>query len=525
MRIQSRLAVCCIFVVTCHAVARSQDPVNKGIQLPAAQEATQLASPPPVKHSVTFQDNRVGFVPAASLPQHLQKCSSVAPSGYAGSACAVILGRDLPISPPSLSLPAGTTVYIVLNNPHGDENIAFNNVTAFIAPEDLLADALRSLVTPGSSFVAHGVFQPFDLIMNGPPPRKTEKPRDQDPIPSLQEEVLGRLQTVLSDVQDANTTLTCLETYKPVAGPKGKLYCDQTGYLTPDAFDINSDDSVISEAIAVANNAAKEILPVGELTHIDALLKASPCLRKAPSDNCYGEFDQDQSLESLYDAQVTSLQTSQNALLTGVQTLKTLAPMPKQLVFMATLGKNHNSTVTVIGTEIVTKTATTIGTVAINTQATRFVLSSGLLYGSTAYRNYSLTNQFSGGVASTTMQITKTLNQPAIDFPVVMGSIMSRYLSNRAWENRCPNHCAFLFSVGIGANLAAKTADLAGGPSFQIGGFLITPVAIGARQNHLLNGLYVGQTNSGLTASSGITSANHWVPGGGIAITYTIPTP
>jgi hypothetical protein len=199
--------------------------------------------------------------------------------------------------------------------------------------------------------------------------------------------------------------------------------------------------------------------------------------------------------------------------------------MPAQLVFMAKLTKNHNAVITVTGTEVATKTATTIGTVTLNTQATRFVLSTGLLYGSTAYRNYSITSQFNSGVVNGTTQITKTLNVPAIDFPFVMGSYMSRSLSNHNWENRCPNHCAFLFSIGIGANLVAKTADIAGGPSFQIGGFLITPVVMGARQNHLLNSLYVGQTNSGITQTSGITSANHWVPGGGIALTYTIPTP
>ena len=114
---------------------------------------------------------------------------------------------------------------------------------------------------------------------------------------------------------------------------------------------------------------------------------------------------------------------------------------------------------------------------------------SGVMYTSTPYRTYAITNQVTNGAATGTTMVTKSSSTPSIDFPIVFGSYLFRSLSQAKWENKCPNHCAFLFSAGLGLNLGAKTADLAGGPSFQLGGFIFTPVAVGARQNHLLDGV------------------------------------
>jgi hypothetical protein len=523
-----RLVFLCLALAGWNIALAQQPAESQPSQGSPQQVATPAASGPP-KHNfsvVKYQGNSAGWVKVDTLTDKLQDCSNNAPGGYSGkpNACLVTIDRDLPISPGTLSMPGGTTVYIKLLRPHADESIAFNNVTALVAPEDLAADALKSLVSPASSIVFNQVLG-FNIFTNAKTPRKPEKP-EEDTVPGFQEKVLNRLQTVTNDVQDANTALTCLETYKPVIGGPGHKVCDQTGILNPDDLS-TADGSVLESAINTAKAAAGEDLPVAELKYIDSLLsdEMKTCNKKKPGNDCYTTLDTDQSIENIYNAQITSLQTAQGALLQSVQTLSTIPPMEQQFVFMATLAKNNNATITITGTEFLTKTATTIGTVTINTTPTRFVLSTGVMYTSTPYRSYAITNQVSGGIATGSTMVTKSNNVPSIDFPIVFGSYLFRSLSRANWENKCPNHCEFLFSGGVGLNLGAKTADFAGGPSFQLGGFIFTPVAVGARQNHLLNGVYVGQTNSGITTSSNLPTSNHWTVGGGFAITYTIPTP
>jgi hypothetical protein len=502
----------------------------------AVAQQRPLAPPKPIPHQyarINFQGNSSGWV-ASIPPDVLQSCSINAPGGYKGNACSVTFNRDLPISPASLSLPPSTTVYIVLANPHPDETIAFNDVTVQQAPEDLAADTLKNLVSPLSNIQFQNL-NVFEDAMIGRQNKTTKKPvfrkpnSAKDTVPIEQAKVEDRLKAAGTQLQNAAAMFGCLELYKPfVTDPKGIIVCDQTGILPANALTSPDDEAaLLGTAIAAAKSATATDLPVAELKHIDAELndRITLCAKLPITDQCYKDLDTDQSIENLYNSQVTALTTAQGTLLQAIQTLSTIPPPESPLIYSATLGKNNNATITITGTEVITKTVTTIGTVTINSQATRFVLSSGLMYTSAAYRSYAITSVFTGNMAGTMTQITKTSSIPAIDFPVVFGSYLFRSLSHQAWENKCSNHCAILFSVGVGANLAAKTADIAGGPSFSVGGFLITPVAIGARQNHLLNSLYVGQKDSGIMQSSGLTTANHWVPAGGIAISYTIPTP
>jgi hypothetical protein len=479
--------------------------------------------------AISFSQTVAGWVTAPSIPTPIQDCVNNAPGGYAANRCLVTINRDLPISPPTLVLPGGTTVYLKLVASHWDEQVAFNNTVVHAAPQDLAADTLKSLVSPLSSLVAISNFaamynfSPQSPI--APPPAPAPQP-DDAAIKSAQVAVDATLQSTLADIQDATTTLTCLETYKPAVNLNGNVSCDPTGTLNPGQLQMKP-GTALQDAIDTANSAAGEQLPIVELKSIDNMLqdKIKACTTKATNDPCYSMYDQDQSLENQYNSEVTTLQTAQGALLQAVQVLTTWPGHDVDLAFMTKLDKNNSATISVTGTEIITKTATTIATVTINSATTRFVLSTGLMYTSTPFRSYAITNQVVGGIANGTSMVTKSTSVPSIDFPIVLGSYIIPKLSKADWENECRNHCAFLFSAGIGLNLGAKTADLAGGPSLQIGGLMITPIAVGARQNRLLNGVYVGQTNSGITTSANLPTSTHWTVGGGIAVTYTIPTP
>lgn len=283
-------------------------------------------------------------------------------------------------------------------------------------------------------------------------------------------------------------------------------------------------------------------LPSGELGAADALLKTdfSACPQTTDDDKCFGLFEAHQKDENLLNGKLTYLQSAITALLQAKLQLDNwpILHNEKSQAFQTTLDKNISGTITITGVELVTKTSTTIATVTMNTTTLKhFSLSTGLMYTSTPYKSYSVGPEVQNGVvvtnppttpggsSSTVNIISKTYSNPSVDFPVVLASIPITSMSRWDWENHCRNHCAFLLSAGAGLNLGAKTADLAGGPSFQFGGFVLTFAAVGARQNSLQNGVYVGQTNSGITQSSQLPTKTHWTVGGGLALTYTIQLP
>jgi len=475
----------------------------------------------------------------------MAKCSNNAPGGYPNNRCYVEVDRNLPISPPTLFLPKHTHVYIRLQNAHWDETIAFNNTVVQAAPQDLAADALKSLVTPGSAFA--GAFQNKFLYSFSPnQANPSEAQPEQSPYP-MQAEIAKRLDDVTPVIQNAVTALTCLETYKPALTDQyGTVYCDQTGALGPGDFVVHDHEeapsqptSAIDSAISYSNAARDATLPAFELGSLDGWLKneISTCSASDLGDKCYKQYDKAQSTEAVLDGRLTALQAAQSTI---VQALHVLLHWPSQngplgVVFDASMPKNVSSSIVITGTEAVTRTSTTIATVTISTVTTKFILSSGLLYSTAPFKTYSLGNVFVNGVLQTTtgpsgsptpvVEVVKSKSVPSIDFPLVMGSMIIPQLSRAHWENRCRNHCEILFSTGIGLNLGGKTADLFGGPSFEFGGFLITAGALGARQNQLLDGVYTGQKNFGGTNPTTLPTSTYWSCGAGIAFTYTIPTP
>jgi hypothetical protein len=161
-------------------------------------------------------------------------------------------------------------------------------------------------------------------------------------------------------------------------------------------------------------------------------------------------------------------------------------------------------------------------------------LSSGILLSSLPNRSYTISQLVINGapVADPTNPgkyltfINESVTHPTISFPEVLGSWRVGALSNRSWENRCPNHCAFLVSGGIGLNLSQtqKTADFSTGLSFQIGGVLFTPLAHFSRESLLIDGLYPGEI-LGSNPPSTLQTQNAWRVHYGIALTIVVPTP
>lgn len=531
--------------------APQTDPVlQPSIEAQAPENGTsppqQQTQPPPQPKYTPITGDRGSSLkwvnPNDGLPT--AKCTNNAPAGYGKSGCYVEVDRNLPISPPTLVLPKGTKVYIKLTHPHWDETIAFNDTIVRAAPQDLAADALRSLVTPGSAFA--GAFQssfflPFQSMIIPPGHGAPSGTQSKNTVPKLQDDVRNQLNQATQIVQNAITAFTCLETYKPtLTALDGTTYCDQTGALSPADFIIHSQtDSAIDDVISDAQEAIDAPLPAYELAALDAKIKndITACAKKDLDNTCYTDNNQLQSTEAVLDGQLTALQTAQSTI---IQALQVLLHWPSQNgpagdIFLAVMPKNVSSSIVISGTEAVTKTATTIATITINTATTKFILSSGLLYTTAPFKTYALADVYNNGVLQTTTSasgsqtavetVVKSKSVPSIDFPLVLASFIIPKLSQAPWENRCRNHCEFLFSTGVGLNLGAKTADFFGGPSFEVGGFIVTLGALGTRQAKLIDGIYAGQTTSGGTNPTTLPTATYWSCGGGIAFTYTIPTP
>jgi hypothetical protein len=188
--------------------------------------------------------------------------------------------------------------------------------------------------------------------------------------------------------------------------------------------------------------------------------------------------------------------------------------------------------VTVAATEVLSGTNTNFPQVSITWITQPFVLSAGILLSSLPNRSYAISQMVIDGapVADPTNPgkyltfINQTVTHPTISFPEVLGSWRIGALSNRNWETKCPNHCAFLVSGGIGLNISQKSADFSGGVSFQLGSVLFTPLANFSRESLLIDGLYPGEI-LGSNPPSALQTQNAWKVHYGLALTIVVPTP
>lgn len=197
-----------------------------------------------------------------------------------------------------------------------------------------------------------------------------------------------------------------------------------------------------------------------------------------------------------------------------------------------TQSRNRTSTITIAATEVVSGATSNLGTFTINWQTQPFVLSSGVMLSALPNRSYAISQLIVNGapVPDPTNPgkyltfINQTVTYPSISFPMVFGNYRIGAMSRSRWENRCPNHCAFLATAGMGYNILQKTADFAGGLSFQIGSVLLTPAAHVGRETLLTNGLYPNKI-LGSNPPSALLTQNAWTVHFGLALTITIPTP
>jgi hypothetical protein len=476
----------------------------------------------------------VSRVKIGDIPAGIVQCSNIAPAGYKSHECLVVINRDNPSSPPTILVSGNTKIYIQVSNPHWNETIQFNSQTVQTAPQNILADILTSIVTPAggldivqASRNANGaLLDEQDMAL-----RPDDFVSTADPILIEQKHIRHLFYDLFAKINDAATQLSCLEAYEATVSPDGKpKYCDQTASLNaPKAPTFDQAKNDADEELMVV---LKLSYPIVDLAILDKKIQAlvKDCTASPAKDDCKtaaekAKADRYQSEENIIDTYEGDLQKDQDALLQARQALKLWQGSPAY-AWSIVETKRNNSTITVAAQEVISKTSTNLATVTVNWQGVPWVLSSGILFSNLVYKTFSISPTIGAGKPpqpTGAYYIMEADQKPSIDVPIVFGSYAIPFLSRFDWEAKCPNHCAFLISGGVGANLTSKTADFAVGPSFQIGNFLFTPSAVLGRKNVLLNGLTSGQTLNPVPTS--LPTGSEWTPVVGIALTYAIPTP
>jgi hypothetical protein len=303
--------------------------------------------------------------------------------------------------------------------------------------------------------------------------------------------------------------------------------------------------NAMKEAFGLITTATAAPLPINDVSDLDTVVKNFylTCLSYYPKMGretkdtadrfCRGNAEALSTREGLLDTAITDAQKADDTLIQSQQTLTAWVAVPSSpevLVFEYTPPRLTNLTVTITGTEVVSKTASPIATVTLNAQATHLAVSTGIAFSNLKFNTFTSAPVYANGApvlnpdGSVKTQIYGTATDFSVMAPIALVSWRINSMSNFRWETRCPGNCSFLVSGGVGANLTAKEADFDVGPSFEWAGVLFTPALHFGSDVRLANGLSVGQP-LGSNPPSPLPTTTRWVRKGAIAVTYSIPLP
>jgi hypothetical protein len=478
----------------------------------------------------------------AAMVEGYPQCIPNAQSGYHGNRCLVQIWRTNPISPPTFTVPAGIEVYVELLDTRWNENVTFTVTTTKTPPPDVGAAALKNAIPGLQSIIAKQPLTPtaHTAIEDTQDPGLTAARALASHIDERQGEIIASSNEVLAAVQHASAAINCLSSYqviRTIVQPTGlpKYGCSQAEMLTPRTF-----DTAKNEAVTLAQSAAAANLALLDVADLDQVVKSFylTCLTYFPASQqgsearmtCRKVAEKLSNQETSIDTAVTDIQKAQDALLQTTQTIQFWPGTPPKLIYKITSQKHLNFSVVIAGTEIVSKANSPIATVTINTTANSWVASVGIGFSNLTYHTFAATPIIvngkpvldSSGKALT--QVTRTDTIPSVIAPVALLSYRLTPISRFKWENKCPGGCSFLLSGGVGANLTTKSADFDVGPSFQIGGVVVTGAVHFGRDTRLTNGVAVGQ-QLGSSPPSVLPTTTSWVAKYAVVLTYSIPIP
>jgi hypothetical protein len=482
--------------------------------------------------------------------QKYPPCAVNAPAGYRGGNCRIQIWRSVPISPPTtLSLPAGTHVYVELFEARQNESVAFTLSTQATGPHQV-GPSLLPTVIPGlntitfSSLIpsANQQRQTFLNTFGAANIAKVPPPAQQlaTEIEARQTELVQKTNDVLIGVQNASVAMNCLSSYETLVAVGTGFKCSQAQMLSYDDF-----PAATNTAFDMIKTSTALPLRINDVSDLDSVVKAFylTCLSYFPNMGreagdtadkfCRGNAEALSTREGLLDVALTDIQKADDVLIQNKETLAAWVAVPtspKVVVYEYTPPSLTNLTIAIAGTEVVSKTASPIATVTINAQAIHVVVSTGIAFSNLRFNTFTSSPVYANGMpvlnpdGSVKTQVHGTATDFSVIAPIALVSYRINRISDFKWETRCPGSCSFLLSGGVGANLTAKEADFDVGASFEIAGILFTPALHFGSDVRLANGLYVGEP-LGSNPPSPLPTTNKWVRKAAFAITYSIPIP
>lgn len=473
---------------------------------------------------------------SASGSGSLPKCTAYSSAGFRGKKCLVKVDRDNPSSPPTLLLPGGTTVEIEVTHPRWNESVSFTAATTETTPPDIALAALKNLLPSLQSIVVSKTTTGFTVKVSKPVVPTNKAVAAQVTMISREQKIIQqRLDIALARIAKVTAELTCLERYKEFKSRDETYSCSETD-LTADEFTRNLEQTKL-DISGDRTGAGLMTLPIGLYKAADkdtsdmlTTCRQLPIIEENDRTSCFESLDELDSNQALFSAAITALQKAQTSLLQAVQILNSWPGTTAAPTWSISERKNHISTVTVSAQEVISKATTTLATVKIDWQTTRWVVSTGIGFSNLASRSYTNAPIIVNGQPSLDSSgknltvVTESDTKPSIIFPEALLSFRINSLSHFHWESKCPNGCAFLISGGIGLNLSTNSANFDAGPSFQFGSVLFTPAVHFGRETVLSNGVTVG-SQLGSNPPSPLPIQEKWRIKFGFLLTYTLPIP
>ena len=185
-------------------------------------------------------------------------CISNGQAGYRGGQCKVQIWRSVPISPPTLTVPAGTVVHVELFETRQNEITTFTLSSAITTPHQLDPKSCRVLF-PGlirllrllrSQLIRDS--RRFSATAPATVAGVTEAKNLSASIKARQDELVSSTNDVLKKVQNASESMTCLSSYETLDAAHDPDTCSQASMLKYDDFPAARDEAFVKVASSTA---------------------------------------------------------------------------------------------------------------------------------------------------------------------------------------------------------------------------------------------------------------------------------
>ncbi len=449
------------------------------------------------------------------------------PSGI----CYWDIDRAAELAPPLLVVHANTRILVRVKNLRQNETITPAVVFAKIVPPSPGNDILKNAVNPLQALtpipVVHNEAR-AEALPPPPPPDPCDTTTQFFDADRCQSQLSDQINSIQTSINHANAALACLESYQvavdsdPLEGPnpcpKIRAYTC-TASRPINTQHPNEDFGHQKECVITGITTATRTLapPAATLTTLDAFISKDPV-----------KYSGQIAFDAVLKNGISAIQTAQGTLQQASLLLQAMPDSIDNKIYYFDVPHLTTATVTITGTEIVSKTNSTISTWTVNSTSYDVVFSAGLGFSNLVYRTFANTPQVQNGhpvlnsSGNVISKVTETDTNLSVLAPEVLGGYVIPGLQK--FHALCSFGCSLLVSGGIGANLTTKSADFDTGISLRLADVLITPAVHFGRETRLIDGITVGE-QIGANAPSSLPTKTKWVRKLGIVLTYNIPLP